>query len=73
MLLLAVVGNGKVVVLDLRAAAAGQRDDPHPGHEQGEIAGVDVAQGAQQTVHGLLQGRVTRQRHGPIVQQPGGK
>lgn len=73
LLLFTVIGDGQVVVLHLRAAAAGQWDDPHPGHEQGKVAGVDVAQRAQQTVHSFFQGRVARQRHGPTVQQPGRK
>lgn len=72
-LLLAVVSDGQVVVLvRLRVAAAGHGDNAHPGHEQGEVAGVHVAHGAQQAVHRLLQHDVARQRHGPLVQQPAG-
>lgn len=70
LLFFAIVGHGEVVVRGFRVTSTGHRDDPHPGHEQGEIAGVDVTHGAQQTVHSFLQHNVAWQRHGPVVQQP---
>lgn len=61
MLLFAVISHGEVAVLGLRVAGVGHWDNPHPGHEQGEVAGVDVTHGAQQAVHSLFQHNVGRQ------------
>lgn len=60
MLLFTVISHGVAVVLSLRVTGTWLRDDPHPGHEQGEVAGVDVTHGAQQAVHGFLQDDVAR-------------
>lgn len=73
MLLFAVISHGEPVVLGLRVTGTGHGDNPHPGHKQGEVAGVDMTHGAQQAVNGLLQHNVARQRHGPVIQQPEGK
>lgn len=72
-LLFAVISHGEAVMLGLRMTGTGHGDDPHPGHEQREVAGVDVTHGAQQAVHGFLQHNVARQRHGPVIQQPAGR
>ena len=69
MLLLAIICSGEGLVLCMAMAGAWCHN-AHPGHEQGEIIGVDVAHGTEQAVHSLLQHYVAGQRHGPVVQQP---